>query len=686
MGLIADVRLLMQLKRTEKKYGTTSTPANPLVHLFGYEKSFGKPAPHDFNRFVGDFNSWAFACGYRNGFSLAKVPLKLYKKVSSGQGQSELEEITDHPFLELMRNVNPHFNRFEIMVLLGLFLDVTGNSYWWLVKDALRVPRAIWNIPAHWMSIVPSKDNFIEGYVMTVPGRGDKVPFEPDEIIHFKYPSIFSLYYGCPPMYGASYDIALNKHIKTFGVNFLMNNAQPSGVLQTEESLTDTQYKRLQTLWNMKYRGSENAGKMAILEKGLKYQKIGSSLGDMKFDKVDKSIRDGILAIFGVPASKLGLVEDVNRANADANDYTYQKETIVPRLALIEEKLNEKFMPLYGNAAGELIVKFEDPVPRDKEFKLRQRTEHVRAGITSIDEERIEQGLDAYELPETSTPLIPFNVTPAGSGEEAGTAPKKELLQKEIKSRRRRKWEIFVAVTGPQERMFASVMKRFFEAQKAEVMSNLNKYRSYSKQVKAGFEANIIFIMNEENARLKGISKPHIDEAYKSGVSLGYQELGAALDFDLIQPNIMRAVENRIIFFAEKVNENTVQLLKEAIEAGIAAGESIDMIGGRIGQVFDFSESYRSKRIAQTEVIGAANSGQIEGYIENGVDRKMWITARDEKVRSSHLIDGQTVDVEDDFTLNSGVQIQYPGDRSGAAPVGEVVNCRCCVSPVVKKE
>ena len=123
--------------------------------------------------------------------------------------------------------------------------------------------------------------------------------------------------------------------------------------------------------------------KLAILERGLKYQQVGSGLKDMNFQDLGRSVRDEILAIFGVPASKLGLVEDVNRANADTNDYTYQKETILPKLRLIEEKLNEKLMPLYDTG---LVVKFDNPVPEDKDFRLREISEHIRTGYSSIDE------------------------------------------------------------------------------------------------------------------------------------------------------------------------------------------------------------------------------------------------------------------------------------------------------------
>lgn len=116
--------------------------------MLGFDKVYGKSRPHDFNRFIDSAESWAFACIYKNAFSIAKMQGKLFKKSLSREGQMELKPITNHPWLELMKNVNPHYNRFELMALLGIFLDTTGNAYWWLVKDGLRVPRLIWHIPS----------------------------------------------------------------------------------------------------------------------------------------------------------------------------------------------------------------------------------------------------------------------------------------------------------------------------------------------------------------------------------------------------------------------------------------------------------------------------------------------------------------------------------------------------------
>jgi SPP1 gp7 family putative phage head morphogenesis protein len=398
-------------------------------------------------------------------------------------------------------------------------------------------------------------------------------------------------------------------------------------------------------------------------------------------------VRDSILAIFGVPASQLGLVEDVNRANAEANEYVYQNGTIVPKLTLIQEKLNERFMPIYD---VNLVCEFDNPVPLDKEYRLKEQTEHIRSGYSSIDDERAEDGEDPYDTPETSMPLIPFSVIPAGSPkpEPVETIPTEEDDKDKgkgqrlyvTKASRARKWEIFVAMTTPQENHLSKVMKRYFEYEKNLVMANLNKYKSVS--VKAGMDANIIFNMNEENNRLKEIVRAYIEEAVKSGLALGYSELNNTIDFSLLSPNILRAIEKRMSYFAEKVNANTADMLKDAIQEGVSAGESIDKISDRVENVFTFSERYRSTRIARTEVIGAANEGQLMAYAENGVKAKEWITAGDERVRESHQIDGQVVGITESFTLRSGEHLQMPGDRH--APVGEIVNCRCNVAPVIK--
>ncbi len=669
----------------------------PFVHVFGYEKQYGKVYPQDYARMVEAYKSWAYACAWKNATSVAKVDISLFKDNgrNAKTGKKDRTEIYQHPFLDLMRSVNPFTNRYELMTITQINMELTGNAYWWIPRNNLGIPYMIWQIPSHWMKVVPDADLFVSGYVLKVPYIGKFIPFDEDEIIHFKNPSPFDLYYGSGPTWGAQYGLDLNEQIKTWGINFFLNNAQPSGILTTESNLNPDQYQRLKDQWNAKYRGSKNAGKMAILENGLKYQQMGSTPDQARFPDVSKEIRDEIFACFGVPASKLGLSEGVNRANADTNDYTYQKETILPRLTLIQEKLNEKLIPIYDR---QFTCEFENPVPQDDQFIIDERVKMIQCGFTTIDEERVKEGLKPFNLPETSKPLIPFNLMPAGSAQAQGNSyPGQDPNQgkdnkpgdapaagKAITKSKDHHWEIFVNTTAPQERLFAGVMKRYFESQHSEVMRTIHNLKAANGgHTKVAVSANIIFNTNEANNKLKNTSKASVREAYVAGLNMGMRSTNSTIDFSLFEPNIMRAVETRIGFFADKVNRTTVQMLKSTLDQAIQEGWTIDKVASEIDGIFNYSENFRSKRIAQTEIIGATNDGQVRAFDEAGIKQKEWLTARDEKVRDSHQIDGQVVDLTQSFKTNLGSHLLYPGDRSSGAPAEDVINCRCTVIPVI---
>lgn len=654
----------------------------PFVHLFGYEKSYGSVHPQDYQAMVDAYKSWVYACANKNATSVAKNKLCLYQVGYNDKKQKEeLKKISNHPFLDVINSVNPFSNRYELFMITQIFLELTGNAYWWIPRNNLGVPYMIWNIPAHWMKVVPSQEKFIEGYICKVPNIGRFIPFDEDEIVHFKFPSPMNLYYGYGPTIAAQYGVALNEEIKKWGINFFLNNAQPSGVLTTETSLSVDQYERLRTRWNEKHKGVKNAGKIALLEGGMKYEQTGSNMRDARFELVTREMRDEVLAIFGVPASKLGLSEDVNRANAEANDFTYQKETILPRLSLIEEKLNEKMIPIYDKG---LTCRFENPIPQDNEFRLKEKQINISSGITTIDEERAKEGLDPFNLPQTTKPLIPFNLVPAGEEppQQAGgfgndkpdDKPKedKKALTKDSDDKR---WNHFANTTAPMEKLLAGTVKRYFELQHKEVMSKLYRYKAFTKDI----FASVIFNSKEWDEKLKMYMSPNIRQALLAGLKLGVEDTNSPIDFRLYEPNVLRATTARAEFVANLINDSTKDLLKNAFDEAFKNGETIVEIAKRVDNIYNFSEDFRSKRIAQTEIIGAANEGIIKAYEEAGIKTKKWITARDEKVRDSHQIDGQTVDLQQSFTTKLGTKLNYPCDRSGGAPAEDVIGCRCSV-------
>ncbi len=96
---------------------------------------------------------------------------------------------------------------------------------------------------------------------------------------------------------------------------------------------------------------------------------------------------------------------------------------------------------------------------------------------------------------------------------------------------------------------------------------------------------------------------------------------------------------------------------------------------------------YRSEVIARTEALRSVHEGAQEAYrqaISEGVLNadelvQEWITATDERVRSSHaFMHGQQRPVGEPFLSGAGNQIKYPGDID--APGSETIQCRCVLT------
>ncbi len=140
--------------------------------------------PRTKQQFVEAFREWVYIAVKMNAHSVAAVPLRLYvAKGTTGQKFStvttksidmprlkwlesnsglerwvtkaeEIEEVTDHAFLELERSVNPWNNRRDLYESTSMYLDLTGESYWLLIMNGAGVPDQIWNIPAQYVTPV----------------------------------------------------------------------------------------------------------------------------------------------------------------------------------------------------------------------------------------------------------------------------------------------------------------------------------------------------------------------------------------------------------------------------------------------------------------------------------------------------------------------------------------------------
>jgi len=288
------------------------------------------------------------------------------------------------------------------------------------------------------------------------------------------------------------------------------------------------------------------------------------------------------------------------------------------------------------------------------------------------------EGLTGPSLPEGETP---------GEEEPEKTIVSAKSVVKETEQQRLRIWQNWVISWAGIEREYTEAMRKFFLRQQRILIGKLKKVMGESKSVKAEpgeVIARVVFDLKVEDGKIRVINQTFFEKAGELGIRQGVSEVlgltGDKLDEAVEQAkrmNLMRASLVRSSHRISGVNRTTQNLVARQIEAGLEAGEGLSELSARIARTLG-SNRKRALSIARTQTAGAMGTGRHTGFKTAGVDKKSWLSSRDDNVRPAHreaearYADGIALEVP--FQV-AGEFLMYPGDPIGSA--GNIANCRC---------
>lgn len=334
------------------------------------------------------YQGWVFAAVNVIARRVAGVPLRLFQDAAAGPGP----ELNRHPALDLLARPNPILTGRSLRYTLALHLELTGMAFVLVVDNALGRPAELWPLsPADLIEIAAGPDTSrpITEFVFS-DGAGRRQSYSPAEIIYLRHPSPTSLIYGASPIEANAHAFDIDLAVRTYQRNFFKNSARPELVLSTDQRLTETEARRILTRWNQKHQGLSHVFEPTVLDGGLKAQPLSFSAKDFEFMALAGWTQDNILAAYGVPAGKLGLVKDLNRANAFAVDVTFNAECVRPRLELIEDALNVGLLPRWGRG---LSLRHDNPVPTDRAQAHAEAMARLDRGVVTVNEYRASLGM-----------------------------------------------------------------------------------------------------------------------------------------------------------------------------------------------------------------------------------------------------------------------------------------------------
>lgn len=391
--------------------------------------------PNDYAKQIKAYKGIVFACVKYKSNAVGSIPFKLYTTQANSRkfrwtptrevsrkhkdflfsekifqpylkAADNVEEIIEHPILELLMNVNGHKNALDLRFETEMFLSLTGNNYWYLPKNSLDKPAVIWIIHPQYMKPVPNDDGTIKEYIYK---RGVKtIHYKPDEIIHFTQSSPHSHYYGMGDVAGAADAIGLRDYMTEYEQAIFKNMGYPDVVLKSSQHLNEEKSKQIARMWMKSQGGIGKMGGVKVTDSTMEIIPFGMMHPrDMQYKTGWDTMREEVCAGFGVPIS---FFTDKSSAlgTSDKDERRFARYTVLPDIRRQVEKLNEQLIPMYDG--GGYFIGFPNPVPEDIELKIKQTEMLAKNGIITLDEARREWeypplGIDELLVPGTLKPI-----------------------------------------------------------------------------------------------------------------------------------------------------------------------------------------------------------------------------------------------------------------------------------------
>jgi HK97 family phage portal protein len=544
-------------------------------------------------------NGTLFAIVGGISFDVSAVEWKLYRKAASGKKEDRTEVASGmHPSQELFDQPNDFMTGQEFFEVVQQHMELTGEG-WPIIDFKMGMPFELWPIYPHRMVPVPHPTDFLSGYLYLSPD-GQKIPLGLSEVAPLRQPHPLNLFRGLSAVQAINSDLSASRAASAWNDRFFRNSAIPGGIIEQDieaSGLSDDEFERFTRRWREAHQGVANAHRVAVLEQGMKWVANSYSIKDLQLVELRGASRDTVREAYRYPISKLGTVEDVNRANGEAQETRYGRDILKPRLIRWRAWRNRKIMKLFGADWRNYEWDFVSVEPEDTEQEAAVLTARSNAWKIFVD-----GGVDgkaavtALDLPPElgdawTKPEPPPVVAPPGGGGAKKPAPKSAWTAPE--------WPRFVRLAAEAP----PGLDELGETWQFAVDVNVDRWLKEvsPEQQEACAQAVESAIDNGDPSALGALSVPVLGVELLSAAMAGMAQAGAA----------------SVVKEAEAYGATATAGVADAAALTEAAGAT----AGLLAQGIASAAGREALRLLPTNGLGADIAASVRAYLSSLTDR-----------------------------------------------------------------
>lgn len=301
-----------------------------------WQAGMGIDSRHDLLAF-----SAVYACVDRIASDISKLGIRYVKQVGNIWQDASAPRFTGP-----LRRPNPYQNRIQFVKAWQVSKLLAGNTYILLVRDMLRNVTAMYVLdPARVIPLVaPSGAVFYQVAADPLRGVPEQVTIPASEIIHDRGICPWHPLIGVSPIVAAAAAGTMGNRIQQNSRKFFGNMSRPGGILSAPGKISDETANRLKTHWETNY-GGENAGRLAVVGDGLKYETVMMTATDAQLVEQLRWAVEDVARCYHVPLYKIGADPTGSKtaANIGALEQSYYTDCLQAPIEELELCLDDGF-------------------------------------------------------------------------------------------------------------------------------------------------------------------------------------------------------------------------------------------------------------------------------------------------------------------------------------------------------
>lgn len=564
--------------------------------------------------------------------TVATLPLHVYRVLPDGSK----ERLTGHPVQRLLHErPNPALDSYRWRETMMVHLLLWGNAYAEIMEQD-GSPVELWPIPP-WL-VRPRLEGRDVVYEVAQPGASSVV-LGSKQVFHVAGLGFDGLQ-GKSVIGLARESLGLALAAERFGAQFFGSGANMSGVLAHPGTLSETALENLRRQWHELYSGLDNAHRIAILEEGMRFERISIPPEDAQFLQVREHQVEEVARWFNMPPTMLKDLRRATFSNAEQEALSFVKYSLLPWLRRIESAIKHQL--LSGTDQADLFAEFtvEGLLRGDTATRYTAYATARQWGWLSANDIRRLENLDPVEGGDVY--LQPLNMVAAGSA-PSGAAPVQAgpgIEQRAAQARRRLRDAYRPLIEDAARRLVRREVREVRRAaRRIWGARDRQQWDLFLERYYADFEPVIRDVMGPV---LRSMSEQVHAEAM--------DEISSTAP---IGPDYERFVTDYLASSAARWSQSSAGQLRALGAPGDT--DPLEAIEERL----DEWEETRASKIAESETVQAGEAFAKAAWALAGVVALQW-SASGEACPLCLQLDGRTVGIEAAF-LGAGQTLSAPG-------------------------